>query len=110
MRSCRLERRPPAGPVSDQQRGNHGERHSVLREQWDERGTGRFQETLPDGQRPRNQGGKRARRANHCPIDWFETGLTDLLIRNEDGFLQLYRNSFFENPPEIEVSDVVARP
>ena len=54
--------------------------------------------------------GRRARRVNHCPIDWFETGLTDLLIRNDDGFLQLYRNSFFENPPEIEVSDVVAMP
>jgi len=47
--------------------------------------------------------------ANHCPTDWFGTGLTDLMVGNDDGFLHLYRNSFFEAPPEIAVSDVVAR-
>ena len=47
--------------------------------------------------------------ANHCAIDWFETGLADLMVGNDDGFLHLYRNSFFEDPPEIEVADLVER-
>ena len=44
---------------------------------------------------------------NPCATDWFASGLTDLVVDNDDGSLHLYRSSFFATPPEIEITNVV---
>ncbi len=42
---------------------------------------------------------------NPCATDWFASGLTDLVVGNDDGSLHLYRSSFFAAPPAIEIAN-----